>query len=94
MEATGYQATERAAIERFQNLNFERDLNQILQNQYFGTNVQVDKNTETAVKAEMIVTYKSLQQQITQTNNLPEKEYTKMSFNPNKPVSLEEYDTR
>ena len=94
VEATGYQATERAAIERFQNLNFERDLNQILQNQYFGTNVQVDKNTETAVKAEMIVTYKSLQQQITQTNNLPEKEYTKMSFNPNKPVSLEEYDTR
>ncbi|MCI8582930.1 MAG: hypothetical protein HFH13_07350 [Dorea sp.] len=93
VEATGYQATERAAIERFQNLNFERDLNQILQNQYFGTNVQVDKNTETAVKAEMIVTYKSLQQQITQTNNLPEKEYTKMSFNPNKPVSLEEYDT-
>lgn len=92
VEATGYQATERAAIERFQNLNFERDLNQILQNQYFGTNVQVDKNTETAVKAEMIATYKSLQQQITQTNNLPEKEYTKMSFDPNKPVSLEEYD--
>lgn len=93
VEATGYQATERAAIERFQNLNFERDLNQILQNQYFGTNVQVDKNTETAVKAEMIAAYKSLQQQITQTNNLPEKEYTKMSFNQNKPVSLEEYDT-
>lgn len=92
VEATGYQATERVAIERFQNLNFERDLNQILQNQYFGTNVQVDKNTETAVKAEMIATYKSLQQQITQTNSLSEKEYTKMSFDPNKPVSLEEYD--
>lgn len=92
VEATGYQATERAAIERFQNLNFERDLNQILQNQYFGTNVQVDKNTEIAVKAEMIATYKSLQQQITQTNNLPEKEYTKMSFDPNKSVSLEEYN--
>lgn len=92
VEATGYQATERAAIERFQNLNFERDLNQILQNQYFGTNVQVDKNTETAVKAEMIATYKSLQQQITQANSLSEKEYTKMSFDPNKAVSLEEYD--
>lgn len=92
VEATGYQATEQVAIERFQNLNFERDLNQILQNQYFGTNVQVDKNTETAVKAEMIATYKSLQQQIIQTNNLPEKEYTKMSFDLNKPVSLEEYN--
>ena len=91
VEATGYQATERSAIERFQNLNFERDINQILQNQYFGTNVQVDKNTETAVKAEMIATHKSLQQQITQMNNLPEKEDAKMSFDPNKPVSLEEY---
>lgn len=92
VELTGYHATEQEAIERFQNPNFERDLNQTLQNQYFGTNVPVDKNTEAAVKAEMVATYKSLQQQITQANNLSAKEDTKMSFDPNKPVSLEEYN--
>jgi hypothetical protein len=90
VETTGYCATEQAAIERFQNPNFERDLNQILQNQYFGTNVQVDKNTETALKAEMIASQKSLQQQITQ-NNISTKEDTKMSFE-SKSVSLEEYN--
>ncbi len=92
VESTGYHATEREAIERFQNPNFVRDLNQTLQNQYFGTNVPVDKNTEAAVKAEMVATYKSLQPQITQANNLSAKENTKMSFDPNKPVSLEEYN--
>lgn len=92
VESTGYHATEREAIERFQNPNFERDLNQTLQNQYFDTNVPVDKNTEAAVKAEMVATHKSLQQQITQANNLSAKEDTKMSFDPNKPVSLEEYN--
>lgn len=92
VEIMGYHATEREAIERFQNPNFERDLNQTLQNQYFGTNVPVDKNTEATVKAEMVATYRSLQQQITQANNLSVKEDTKMSFDPNKPVSLEEYN--
>lgn len=92
VEIMGYHATEREAIERFQNPNFERDLNQTLQNQYFGTNVPVDKNTEATVKAEMVATYRSLQQQITQANDLSVKEDTKMSFDPNKPVSLEEYN--
>ena len=92
VESTGYHATEREAIERFQNPNFVRDLNQTLQNQYFGTNVPVDNNTEAAVKAEMIATHKSLQQQITQVNNLSAKEDTKMSFDSNKLVSLEEYN--
>lgn len=90
VETTGYHATEQEAIARFQNLNFERDLNQTLQNQYFGTNVPVEKNTEAAVKAEMVATYKGLQQQITQNNNST-KEDKKMSFNPN-PVSLDEYN--
>lgn len=91
VELTGYHATEQEAIKRFQNLNFEKDLNQTLQNQYFGTNVPVDKNTEAAVKTEMIATYRSLNQKITQANNLSAKEDTKMSFDP-KPVSLEEYN--
>lgn len=90
VETTGYHATAQEVIARFQNLNFERDLNQTLQNQYFGTNVPVDKNTEAVVKAEMVATYKGLQQQITQ-NNISTKEDTKMSFNPN-PVSLDEYN--
>lgn len=92
VEITGYHATERAAIERFQNLNFERDLNQILMNQYFGMNVPVAPNIENAVKAEMIATYQGLHQQIAQTNNLTIKEDTKMTFDPNKSVSLEEYN--
>lgn len=92
VEITGYHATERAAIERFQNLNFERDLNQTLMNQYFGMNVPVAPNIENAVKAEMIATYQGLYQQIAQTNNLTIKEDTKMTFDPNKPVSLEEYN--
>ena len=90
VETTGYHATAQEAIARFQNLNFERDLNQTLQNQYFGTNVPVDKNTEAVVKAEMVATYKGLQQQITQSN-ISTKEDTKMSFNQN-PVSLDEYN--
>lgn len=92
VEITGYHATERAAIERFQNLNFERGLNQTLMNQYFGMNVSVAPNIENAVKAEMIATYQGLHQQIAQTNNLTMKEDTKMTFDPNKPVSLEEYN--
>ena len=63
VEITGYHATERAAIERFQNLNFERGLNQTLMNQYFGMNVPVAPNIENAVKAEMIATYQGLHQQ-------------------------------
>ncbi len=93
VEITGYQATKQEAIERFQNPNFERDLNQTLKNQYFGTKILVDKNTEAVVKAEMIATYRSLQQQITQVTSSSAKEVTKMTFDPNKPVSLEEYNT-
>lgn len=92
VEITGYHATEQAAIERFQNLNFERDLNQTLINQYFGMNEPVDPEVENAVKAEMIAAYQSLYQQITQTDNLTITEETKMTFDPNKPVSLEEYN--
>lgn len=92
VESTGYYATEQEAIKRFQNPNFERDLNQTLQNQYFGTNVPVDKNTEAAVKAEMVATHRGLQQQISQANNLSAKDDMKMSFDLNKSVGLEEYN--
>lgn len=55
-------------------------------------NVPVAPNIENAVKAEMIATYQGLHQQIAQTNNLTIKEDTKMTFDPNKPVSFEEYN--
>ena len=58
---------------------------------YIGV-VGVNPNIENAVKAEMIATYQGLHQQIAQTNNLTMKEDTKMTFDPNKPVSLEEYN--
>lgn len=70
MAAMGYQATEREAIERFQNPDFVKDLNQTLQNQYYGTSVPVDPNTEAAVKDEMIATYSGLQQQIANENTV------------------------
>ena len=89
MATTGYQAMEQKAILEFQNPNFEKDLNQVLQNQYFGTNVEVDKNTEEAVKAEMIATYQNLYEQLGESTAANED--VKMSFDP-RPVSLEEYN--
>ena len=80
---------EQKAILEFQNPNFEKDLNQVLQNQYFGTNVEVDKNTEEAVKAEMIATYQNLYEQLGESTAANED--AKMSFDP-RPVSLEEYN--
>lgn len=56
----GYLVWENRAIERFQNPNFEKDVNQVLLNQYFGDDVIVDSNTEKAVKAEMIVSYEAV----------------------------------
>ena len=61
-------------------------MSQTLQNQYFETNISVNTNTEAAVKAEMIATYKSLQQSVSMN-----KEDMNMSFDP-KPVTLEEYN--
>ena len=60
-----------------------------MQNQYFGTNVEVDKNTEEAVKAEMIATYQNLYEQLGESTAANED--AKMSFDP-RPVSLEEYN--
>lgn len=86
VDVNGFQAKEQEAIQVFQNSNFVSDLNQTLQNQYFGTNVSVNVNTEAAVKAEMAATYGNLQQNISIN-----KEDIKMSFDPN-PVSLHEYN--
>jgi hypothetical protein len=84
VETNGYYATEQKAMELFNNPNFEQDVNQTLMNQYYGLNVPVDKNTETALKNEMVESYQSM-------NRLSSEEENKMSFDP-KPVSLEEYN--
>lgn len=89
--ANGYQAREKEAIQMFQNPNFVRDLNQTLQNQYFGTNKPVNAETEKAVKREMVETMRTLQHQIINGNLSTMKGEEKMSFDY-KPVSLEEYN--
>lgn len=92
VEVNGYQAMEQKATQMFNNPNFEQDLNQVLQNQYFGTNVPVDPNVERAVKNEMTETYQAMQrEQVSQNNNLNTMEGNNMGFDP-KPVSLEEYN--
>lgn len=90
VEAAGYQVREQEAIQLFQNADFVKDLNQILQNQYFGTNKPVNPATEKAVKAEMVETMRAMNQ-ISKSNMEDIKEDTKMSFDY-KPVSLEEYN--
>lgn len=79
VEVNGYKAMEQEAIERFQNPDFEKDLNHTLLNQYFGTNFSVDENTEAQVKAEMIATHSDIQQQVAKMNILSMEEDTKMS---------------
>lgn len=86
VETTGYQVREQEAIQLFNNPNFKNDLSQVLQNQYFKTDKLVDQRTEAMVKAEMIVSYNSLIQEISM--NMEEKN---MSFDP-KPVSLQQYN--
>lgn len=69
VSANGYHATEEQAVQLFRNPDFAKDVNQTLQNQYFGTSVPVDSSTENAVKSEMIETYQVMHPQIAQENH-------------------------
>lgn len=69
MQANGYQAMEKEAADIYKNPNFEKDLNQTLMNQYYGTKTQVHPGTENVVKTEMIASYKDLNAQVTNTNS-------------------------
>lgn len=103
LEVNGYQAMEQRALKLFDNPNFEADLNQVLCNQYYGTNFPVDREIEEAVKREMEASYRKLQSQYEEEekkqcseNKEEEKEDEKgeeknMGFDT-KPVSLEEYN--
>lgn len=68
VEAEGYQATEQEAVRLFQNENFVKDLNQTLQNYYYGTGIPVDAEMESAVKTEMIESYRHMQEQLDEEN--------------------------
>lgn len=99
----GYQAMEQRALKLFDSPNFEADLNQVLCNQYYGTNFPVDREIEEAVKREMEASYRKLQSQYEEEEKKQcsekkeeEKEEEKgeeknMGFDT-KPVSLEEYN--
>ena len=91
VEAIGFHTMEKEAIELYQNPDFVKDLNQTLVNQYYGTNIPVDVSTERAVKAEMIESYRNIQEILQEYDQLM-KEDGKMSFDPYKPVTLEEYN--
>lgn len=91
VSANGYQATEEQAVQFFQNPDFVRDLNQTLQNQYFGTDVPVNSSTENAVKSEMVESYRVMHPQLTQENESIKEEKNNMEFDP-EPTTLEEYN--
>lgn len=93
VEANGYQATKQEAIRFFQNENFVEDLNQTLQNYHYGTNIAVDVAMEKAVKAEMIESYRHMQEQLDEENRASVQETKEIHFDPN-PMSVEEYNQR
>jgi len=83
----GYHAMETKAIELYQNPDFVRDVNRVLVNHKFGINLQVDKETEEAVKTEMIASYRELYLDI---KTEIEKEETNMRLD--EPVTMEDYN--
>lgn len=90
IQANGYEATLKAAKEAFDNENFERDLNNTLMNQYYGTDTPVDPNTERAVKDCMIASFEE-SQKASQNIQHSEKE-NNMTVAPYTPVTQEQYD--
>ena len=81
---------EAEAIQRFQNPDFVKDLNQVLMNQYYGTHKSVDARTEQAVKNEMVQSRQALQPVTTRPLSTG-KEQQNMSFQYT-PMTVEEYD--
>ncbi len=88
LAANGYQATEQEAVRMSGNPNFVKDLSQTLQNQFYGTNVPVNPDTEQAVKAEMIATCQARLQQANHLNTKAQAETTMDA----RPVTLEAYN--
>lgn len=87
VELAGYDAVEKKANEFYQNPSFEKDLNQTLMNQFYGTKTQVDPKTEDAVKTEMVASYKEMHCEINTTNTMEEK-----GMGLHGPTTLENYN--
>lgn len=101
--ASGYAAQEATAAALYNNQNFAAEVNQVLMNQYYGTQVPVDPAIEAVVKNDMIASYAALHGKPSldptlqntaleeKTNNAME-ENTMNPDNNHLPVSLEEYN--
>ena len=82
----GYQSTYQKGQEIFGNLDFEKAINQVLSNQYYGTNVIVDPNIQAAVQKEMADSY---QAQIRASVNNKGEQNMEKNYTP---VTIEDYD--
>lgn len=82
----GYEATLNEACEKSGCKDFEAQVNQVLMNQYHGTNVPVDPKIEVLVQNEMTESYKEQMRLLQETKGeiQMEKNYT--------PVTAEDYD--
>ena len=83
LRQTGYQAQLERANQRYGTENFEREVNNTLLNQYYGTNIPVDPQIERAVKEEMTATQDELSKAERQESGTTVAPYT--------PVTAEEY---
>ena len=92
LQANGYSVMEAEAIQRFQNPDFVKDLNQVLMNQYYDTHKSVDARTERAVKNEMVQSRQALQPVTTRSLSTG-KEQQNMSFQYT-PMTVEELCAR
>lgn len=73
LQSTGYQKMEEEAIRLHNNPSFEKDVNQVLMNQHYGTNVQVDEHTASVVKTEMTASYQEQNKLENEKSNLQEE---------------------
>ena len=82
----GYQSTYQKGQEIFANPNFDKAINQVLSNQFYGTNVNVDKNIQAAVQKEMADSY---QAQIRSSAEIKGEQNMCKNYTP---VTIEDYD--
>ena len=82
----GYHTTYRQGQALFGNNNFDKEINQVLVNQYYGTNVAVDPKIQSAVQKEMAASY-----QFQIRPSVDHKGEKAMGKNYT-PVTIEDYD--
>lgn len=82
----GYQSTYQKGQKIFANPNFDKAINQVLLNQFYGTNVNVDKNIQAAVQKEMADSY---QAQIRPSAVIKGEQNMGKNYTP---VTIEDYD--